>query len=101
MDDELRHIITQLQVDPGTPQAEWEILREAIRHTPSASEAILKWAFADHKGYVESRAHAGLEFFQVNPKEGWSILEWLATSNDPDDRETALSVAIELDEGWS
>ena len=97
MNNELSQVMQQLQVDPGTPQAEWTILREAIRHTPGASDAILKWVFADHKGYVESRAQAGLEYFQVNPREGWSILERLVNSNEPDDRETALAVAIGLD----
>ncbi len=89
-------LIEQLQLDPGSPEAEWSLVEQLLSQSPSEASAILEYIFAQHQGYVDTRTRAGLRVLQHSPEIGWSILDQLVVSGDPDDRETALSVVSTL-----
>jgi hypothetical protein len=58
---------------------------------------LLRWEFAEHQiGFVDPRKQAGLIYFSQYPDETWSILEKLIGSKDPDDRDTACEVLMEI-----
>lgn len=76
----------------GHPREESQMLDSLIEKAGVQTHDLLKWVFAEHKGYVETRARAGLDILKANPTEGWLILEHLVSSDDPDDRDTALMV---------
>ena len=92
MNDTLRYIEARLAYDCGSPTAEWEVVEELFRQFPAERESVTRWLFEQHNGYIDTRTRSGLEFIERNPSEGWSILEQLVSSGDPDDRDTALAV---------
>ncbi len=96
MSASLKDIEEQLQRDRGSPEAEWDVINTLLKQSESEADTILKWVFAQYKGYTETRARAGFQFLQNNPAEGWHILERLVSSSDPDDRDTALAVLAAL-----
>lgn len=71
---------------------ELNIVDNLLAHPPDEFDAVLKWIFVEHKGYVEPRARAGLKFVQRNPVEGLTVIEQLIGSSDPDDRDAAVTV---------
>jgi hypothetical protein len=78
--------------DNGLPDNELVIVDELLKSPPDEADTILEWIFAEHKGYIEARARAGLKFLEKNPMQGWFILETLINSRNPDDRDTGLTV---------
>lgn len=97
MSDTLRYIERMLAYDRGSPTAEWKAVEELLQQFPTEREAISRWLFEKFNGYIDTRSRAGLEFVECNPVEGWSILEHLISSTDPDDHDTALSVLELID----
>ncbi len=83
---------TELAYDRGSPNAEWAAVAEILRRFPDQREAMMLWLFEHSVGYVDTRARAGVEFLEINPAGGWSALERLVSSQDPDDLDTALEV---------
>lgn len=94
-------LIEQLRLDPGSPEAEWKLVEHLLPPSPSEANAILEYIFTQHQGYVDTRIRAGLRVLQHSPEKGWSILEQLVVSGDPDDRETALSVVSTLQDPYA
>lgn len=92
----LKDIEAQLQRDWGSPEAEWDVINTLLKQSESEADTILRWVFAQYKGYTDTRARAGFQFLQNNPTEGQHILEHLVSSSDPDDRDTALAVLVAL-----
>jgi HEAT repeat protein len=78
--------------DDYLPGNEWDTVDELLANSPDGLDTILEWIFSEHKGYVEPRARAGERFLERNPTRGWLVLERLLSSNDPDDRDTAITV---------
>ncbi len=76
--------------DEDQPGNEWDIVSQLLTNPPDEFDAILEWIFTWHKGYVAPRVIAGLKFIERNPAQGWTALEQLIHSDDPDDRDTAL-----------
>ncbi len=78
---------------------QWEMLNRLLEgSTEPDREAVLRWVFTKHYGYIDVRIKAGIEFVQKNPEIGWPALEELLASTDPDDRDTALSVLVEIND---
>lgn len=92
MSDLLQEVKERLRGGFKRSEEEWQVLFGLLAEAGSQTDAILRWVFGEHKGYVETRARAGIEFLRNNRKEGWSVLGYLITSSDPDDRDTALAV---------
>jgi hypothetical protein len=58
---------------------------------------LLRWEFVEHQiGFVDPRKQAGLIYYSQYPDETWSILEKLIKSKNPDDRDTACEVLMEI-----
>ncbi len=83
-----------LKQEPRLDEDQWQMLNKLLMGAGDQTDSVLRWVFADHAGYTEVRVRAGLEFFRRNPAEGWSILEYLVTSDDADNRDTALGVLV-------
>lgn len=94
MSDILEEVKKRLLCDFGNPEHEWQALLNLLERAGTHTSAVLRWIFAEYKGYTKTRARAGLEFVKGNPIEGWLILEHLIASDDPDDRDTALTVLV-------
>jgi hypothetical protein len=94
MTDSLAEYKNRMQTAPdvGLPDNECDIVDDLLAQPPGEFDAILKWIFAEHKGYVEPRVRAGLRFLERNPAEGLTVIEQLIGSSDPDDRDTAITV---------
>lgn len=101
MSNSLRDIRTLLQRDLGSPDAEWKQIELFLNRHKSEADILLKWIFAEYKGYVDTRVRAGSQFLQHNLIEGRRILERLIASPDPDDRDTALSVLASLGDSYA
>lgn len=86
--------INRMRTAPDTPKPgdEWDIVEELLSTEPNGFDAILEWIFAHHKGYIGPRARAGLKYLERNPIQGLTVVEHLVGSNDPDDRDTAITV---------
>jgi len=76
----------------GLPGNEWDVVNDLLAHPPDDLDAILKWIFTEHVGYVEPRARAGLRFVERNPTEGLVVIEQLISSSNSDDRDTAIAI---------
>ncbi len=78
---------------------QWEMLNRLLEgETEPDREAALHWVFTKHYGYIDVRIKAGTEFVQKTPEIGWPALEQLISSTDPDDRDTALSVLVKIND---
>lgn len=86
----------QATADYGLWEREWAIVEKALERTPSFTNQILEWVFAELNGYVDTRVRAGRELCKFNRQRVWSVLELLIKSGDPDDRDTALTLLTEL-----
>lgn len=87
--DELRNVLKR---DFGHPDFEWQAVTDMLEKAGKDVDIVLGAVFAEHGGYTETRARAGLAFLRNNRIEGWKILESLVVSADPDDRGTAMAV---------
>ncbi len=94
MNNHLEEAKQLLKQEPRLDEDQWQVLEKLLMRAGDQTDSILRWVFADHTGYTEVRVRAGLEFFKRNPAEGWSILEYLVTSDDADNRDTALGVLV-------
>lgn len=56
----------------------------------------MQWVFEYHTGYTDVRAWAGLAFAKRYPEAGHVILEKLIGRDNPDNRDTALAVLVQL-----
>jgi HEAT repeat protein len=74
------------------PADQWQTIESLLAPDHSARRNILGWLLTNHEGYVEVRVRAGTELLTENPKEAWRIIEDLVKSDDPDDRDTALTL---------
>ena len=86
----------RLKIDPGSYNAEWEIVSSVLEQYASESHDILRWLLAEHNGYVDTRSRAGEAYYQLDESDAWTILSQLNRSSDPDDRDTALAVASSI-----
>ena len=83
-------IIKILEKETSDTDGQWYKIENQLKDNIFAND-ILKWLFNDYEnkvGYVWIRVHAGLEFLKREPLQGWSQIEKLVRSNDPDDRDT-------------
>jgi HEAT repeat protein len=79
--------------------AEQDMLESLLAMSGEYRMELLKWVMKDKKfGFVAARRQAGLEFVMNEPDEGWKILEQLILSQDPDDRDTAFEILVELND---
>lgn len=96
MSNSLEEIVEILRLDPGSPEAEWQIVNTLLPPMQSEAVSVLEWVFFQHHGYIDTRARAGLKLLEQSSERGWSILEQLVVSDNPDDRDTALVVLSTL-----
>jgi len=58
---------------------------------------LLAWEFVEHQnGFVDPRKRAGLIYLSQWPDEAWNILENLIISVNPDDRDLACEVLMDI-----
>ncbi len=88
----------RFQLDPGSSAAEWQLVENLLAEYPVERDTILRWVYAELPGYVWTRMQAGELFIADFPEEGWQIVERLIQSEDPDDRDTALSLLVKFDD---
>jgi hypothetical protein len=74
------------------PDAQWRSIEAFLASAPQSRTEILRWLFSHHKGYVDVRVRAGAELLTSHPHETWRLVEELVKSDDPDDRDTALTM---------
>jgi hypothetical protein len=98
MSDLLEEAKQLLEREPRFGENQWQMLAKLLKKAGDQANDILKWVFTEHAGYTAIRAQAGIEFLRRNPVEGWLFLERLIMSNDPDDRDTALTVLAMSDD---
>jgi HEAT repeat protein len=84
-----------LRRDYGSPDADWQVISKLLDKAPDQRQRLMEWIFAEHQGYVNTRTQAGREILSNDPEQGWRILERLINSEDPDDRDTALTLLAE------
>ena len=92
----LEEFIDILHLDPGSPEAEWEIVNTLLPPMQGEAVSALEWVFFQHQGYIDTRARAGLKLLEQSSERSWSILEQLVVSDKPDDRDTPLAVLSTL-----
>lgn len=88
----------QLRITPdyGRIEIEWAAVLKVLEQSPTQAAALFEWAFAKYKeGYTDTRVQAGRQVLKDNPQRGWLILEQLIVSDNPDDRDTALTLLAE------
>jgi hypothetical protein len=85
-----------LEKDPGSSQAEWEIIKTQLQNTsPEVTNDIMTWVLASFGTYTWTRVWAGNAIF-AQKRELWiDIVTHLLNSSDPDDREVALFAITE------
>jgi HEAT repeat protein len=84
-----------LHKDYGSPDATWSVIDRLLEEATDQRQTLMEWIFTQHQGYVDVRVRAGREVLSDNPEQGWHILEQLLGSQDPDDRDTALTLLSE------
>ncbi len=98
MSDMLAILRARFQHDPGSSTAQWQLVENILAEYPAERDTILRWVYAELPGYVWTRMQAGEFFIADFPEEGWQIVERLIQSEDPDDRDTALSLLVKLND---
>jgi hypothetical protein len=93
----LEHLKTSLQVDRGSPEAEWKIVQSCLGENLVNQEGILFWLFKEFKGYVDTRDRAGWLLWQKAHDRVWIAISELVDSSDPDDRDVALGILKKID----
>ena len=81
-----------------TPQSEWKTLQSFLSRSDVVRYNILVWAFMKLPGYVNNRAWAGLEIYSINKQHCMELVGLLVSSEDPDDRDTALTVVRNIND---
>ncbi len=85
-----------LQIDRGSSGAEWRIIEALIKEAPDQRQALMECIFEHSMAFTDTRARAGREAFNGDPTKGWLILERLVNSDDPDDRDAAITLLTEI-----
>lgn len=71
---------------------EIEALEKLLSAAGSEKTLLARWEYAENKtGFVEPRSAAGLIFYQDDQEAFWEVTERLIGSEDPDNRDTALT----------
>lgn len=86
----INQVKENLEPDLGSAEQEWLLLTALLEGNDQYRYGIFKWVFTEHQGYTRTRAWSGREVFKVNSEEGWSVIDHLILSKNPDDRETAM-----------
>jgi hypothetical protein len=96
--DEIHKIKSILQDESRSIEIQWQLIENILSKMRNRKTDVLHWIFVEHKGYTDIRAKAGIEYLIIAPEKGWTILESLISSKDPDDRDVAIVVLQNLDD---
>ena len=90
----------QLQAAPdyGLATREWAAVLRSRSAFPDLAGDLFAWVFGQYQGYTETRAKAGHELFKLDASRAWGIVEQLAASADPNDRDAALEFLSDFHE---
>jgi HEAT repeat protein len=78
------------------PDEQWRRIQAVLPHDAREKTDVLSWLVEKHKGYVDVRIQAGTVLLREQAEPIWSIIERLITSDNPDDRDVALSLLSQL-----
>jgi len=94
--DSFTYILKLLDRDTPNMEQQWNEVKFALGESEPKKNEILQWIFCEYKGFTYYRSRAGVHYVSTYPDKGWAILEELINSEDPDDRDTAISVISEI-----
>jgi hypothetical protein len=77
------------------PEDEWKLIREYLAINTLNNQHTLRWIFLGGATFVENRVRAGREIAGIDDSLKQD-LNSLIKSNDPDDRDTALTFLHEM-----
>lgn len=94
--DSFAYILKLLDRDTPNMEQRWNEVKLALSESVPEKNKVLQWIFREYKGFTYYRSRAGVHYVSTYPADGWTILEELINSKDPDDRDTAISVISEM-----
>lgn len=94
--DSFTYISKLLDQDTPNMEQQWNEVKRVISESEPEKNEILQWIFREYKGFTYYRSRAGVHYVSTYPDDGWAILHEMINSEDPDNRDTAISVISEI-----